>query len=405
MKHIQKRFMAYQPSPSLKLNDYVTRTIPKYMYETARKEYPPFKEWHDVQSFPMQQQQDLWLFREWLNTNIFMFVADKIERAKKEKRTAVSFGQYTREIPRDFDIGDYYFYSFGSSKVTSDIDVTIEGPAASFLIACIEDAWLEITGEPSRVWDVEYYGDFLMFETPEKSFLNSRRFEPFAARIMPYVGVSILRNGVSLNDPEIDTFVEKHPILNTAGWKEKATTLFQSVKSLSYDAMREKYYMALQRAESARDAKQNSETNRHIETFLALADANMYRSENYILPSTVIHVVRDIQAKSPAPESKQCELFSVKLASCALGRFTYLCSALEQLGYRLRFRDQPAKIAKYQERMDNALDKAGQEGGRQRKPRTLFRRTRYARGSSRMRPTRARRRRRSTRSRFAKRRA
>ena len=40
-----------------------------------------------MQAFPMQQQQDLWLFREWLNTNIFMFVADKIDRAKKEKRT------------------------------------------------------------------------------------------------------------------------------------------------------------------------------------------------------------------------------------------------------------------------------------------------------------------------------
>ena len=127
--------MAYQPSPSLKVTDIVTQTIPKQIYETARKEYPPFNDWHDIQAFPMEQQQDLWLFREWINTNIFMFVADKIKNAQKQGRTVVTTGSYTREIPREFDIGDYFFYSFGSSKVTSDIDVTIEGPHASFLIA------------------------------------------------------------------------------------------------------------------------------------------------------------------------------------------------------------------------------------------------------------------------------
>jgi hypothetical protein len=275
----------------------------------------------------------------------------------------VKIFQKSRNVPPGFNLGDYYFYSFGSSKVTSDIDVTIEGPSASFMIACLEDAWYALTGKSSRVWDVEYYGDFLMFhEQGGDMFLNSRQFEPYRERIMPYVGVSILRNGVDLNDPEIDEFIGKNPALNTPGWKQKAQELFQAVNNLDPQAMREQYYLALQKAEGFRDLPANSQIKRHVETFIALSHANMFRNENYILPSTVIHVVRDIQAKSPKPETKQCELYSVKLASCALGKFTYLASALEQLGYRLRFRGQPAKIQKYQERLDDALAKAGTQG-------------------------------------------
>lgn len=369
-KHMDGRFKAFVPSAKFPVEKRLYKDSLKETIQKAIGTYPAINDWHDVQAFPMDVQQDLWLLRDWLNENIFAHVVRTIQEAKAKNLDQVEQGGYARQFPSGFNIGDYVFFSFGSSKVTSDIDVTIEGPHASFLIACLEDAWLVLTGKGSRVWDVEYYGDFLMFhdvKTASDIFLNSRRFEPYKERIMPYVGVSILRNGVDLNSPEIDAFIAAHPTLASPGWKEKAKQLYESVKNLDYQSMRGQYYKALQRAESYRDSKMETENQRHFETFLALAHANMFRSENYILPSTVIHVVRDIQAKSPKPDTKSCEIYQVKLASCALGKFTYLASALEQLGYRLRFKGEPAKEQKYQERLDNALEKSGEQTGGRRK--------------------------------------
>jgi hypothetical protein len=95
----------------------------------------------------------------------------------------------------------------------------------------------------------------------------------------------------------------------------------------------------------------------------------------------VIHVVRDIQAKAPRPANrvKECPLFKSKIASCPLGKFTYLCSALEQIGYMKRFEGDQKKQVKYGTRLEDAIQRiySGQIGGswqRRRRGKSLRRR-------------------------------
>ncbi len=65
---------------------------------------------------------------------------------------------------------------------------------------------------------------------------------------------------------------------------------------------------------------------------ISLGEANLYREENYILPSTVIHVVRCEQAKE---SGDSCAPIILKSACCSLSPFVYILSAIEQLGYLL----------------------------------------------------------------------
>jgi hypothetical protein len=331
----------------------VTEHIPDAIKKSLEGKNP-FNEWHNVQSRSEKEQQDLWIFREWLQCEMGLYVASKTLGATGP----VQFGANPpRTPPTGFNITDYNVLSFGSQKVTSDIDITIEGAHSSFVVACLEDAWYELTGKTSRIWDIEYYGDFLMFH---KSFLNSRTFSKkieLSKKLLTYVGVGIRRNHVRLDDPAILDFINKHPELADNGWIQEANDMYADIENETEQQYREHYYKALDEAEDVRESGKATETV-HMDIFRALALANIYRYEGYILPSTVIHVVRDIQAHSEVPRSEKCQPFMAKLATCALGRFTYLCSALEQMGYMLRFRDMPAKVQKYSVRLDDALLKA-----------------------------------------------
>jgi hypothetical protein len=320
-------------------------------------------DWAKIKYYKEPQQWEFWVARELIFAKVLLYIL-----------RAVGAGTIKRPPPNGFNLDDYTLNMFGSSKPTSDIDVSVEGPRASYLIAILEDTWLELTGQATRRWDVEFYGDFLMLyeDTPKETFLNSRNFSGAAEKILPYVGASILRNTPSLNFPLLDNFIANSDvaILKTDNWKAAAETLMKEVNSLDYAAARETYYKYLGDAEDLKASPLKSgetDEQRHLAVFLSLAHANLFRAENYVLPSTVIHIVRDIQAKSPTPQDDQCLPYHVKLASCALGEFTYLCSALEQIGYMQRFAGDPAKVAKYKDRLDVAMDRyeaAKKKGGR-----------------------------------------
>lgn len=314
--------------------------------------HPNFDWGHDVKKMPLDVQKQFWSFRQWLFTQILILVAkseDLIESVK----------------------GDCVFMMFGSDKPTSDIDVSVDARQASEIIKFIETVWMGILDTEPQMWDVEFYGDFLMFldDTGNKAFLNSRGFKTTSEQeqILPFVGVSILRNAGNLEFKALNTFLEQYPELggSSAPWKEKAKEIFASYQAMSPDERRAEYYRLLGAAEHMRDDPNLVIGEKVLKVFLALCEANIYRNENYILPSTVIHVVRDIQAKSPRPTkyAMECPVFRARLASCALGRFTYLCSALEQLGYMERFAGDAAKQEKYGGRFEDALARI-QLGGR-----------------------------------------
>jgi hypothetical protein len=354
----KKRSIYSKSSPDLVTSDLasISRFIASLL-ETVPKDF----DWSAIKTFSEEEQRDLWTIRETLFSQILIYVfIQLIMRA------------YTRTTPLNFDANEYTFSLFGSEKTTSDIDVSVEGPDASFLISILEDAWVALTGGSCSRWDVEFYGDFLLFldENEEPSFLNSREFNDAASDILPFVGASILRNTGTLEFPRLNKFIAAHPEvseLQKPDWKTKAIALIKRAKTMSYDTQRETYYTYLRKAEeiNKRHISPNKQSN--LEMFLALSYANIFRSENYIIPSTVIHIVRDVQAKSPKPESSlspECKPYHVRLASCALGPFTYLCSAMEQIGYMERFSYDKAKLEKYKERFDMAMERYTTKGGK-----------------------------------------
>jgi hypothetical protein len=273
----------------------------------------------------------LWRLREWVFTQVLL------------------------SMPEDPSVT---LHMFGSTKPTSDIDITVEAKSASDFIRLVEKQWTLLTGTSTTQWAVEFYGDFLMFYDAqgEKTFINTRRFdEEHDKEVLVYVGLSILRNAGTFDFPELDEMLRRYPSLQKTSWRSDAQELYKEYKTLSDDQKREAYYKYLKEAESLRDTQSLPEEKTKA-IFLALCRANMYRNENYILPSTVIHVVRDLQAESPRPQKNKCSVFKVKLASCALGSFTYLCSALEQLGYMHKYENTPSKYKKYYVRFRDAMN-------------------------------------------------
>ena len=331
--------------------------------------------WHDIKKYSVEEQKEFWTLREWLFCQVLVLAYLNFQT-----------GQVSRQPPAGFTPESYSFALFGSVKPTSDIDVSVDGPVASYLISILEDLWLSATGAPCSRWDIEFYGDFSMVLDEKKNpvFLNSREFNLAADQILPYVGASILRNAETLEFPELDAFLAAHPevpALTKSPWKQEAYSMMKNIGSMSYDQQREQYYKYLGEAEKIRNSVPVLSQDIALKIFLAMCKANLFRSENYILPSTVIHIVRDIQAKAPQPNRNdpRCTLYHAKLSTCAVGRFAYLASAMEQLGYMKRFSYDNDKVKKYGDRLEAAMKKYNSIQGGRKKRQTRAKRLRRKR--------------------------
>ena len=326
--------------------------------------FPSDFTWDHIKGYTEEEQRIFWTLRRQLFYTILAHVHDQLTN-----------GTIHRRRPEGFAPEQYTLSMFGSEKPTSDIDVTVEGPHASFLIAALEDAWLALTSSPCSRWDVEYYGDFLLFldKTGQSSYLNSRGFDDSTEKILPFVGVSILKNTGSLDFDLLEDFLQRHTELLGGNWREQALTYYAALQKMDDDQRRETYYELLAKAENLRLQIEATKES-HLAVFLLLCEANIYRSENYMLPSTVIHVVRGLQAKEEKPlhPGQECNLYHARIATCTLNKKSYLFSALEQLGFMERFLYDEAKFKKYQHRYLNAMiefdkDKTMNGGARSRR--------------------------------------
>jgi len=310
--------------------------------------FPAEFSWEHIKDYSEEEQRRFWTLRRQLFYTILAHVHMELTR-----------GESHRLPPKGFAYEQYTLSMFGSEKPTSDIDVTVEGPHASFLIASLEDAWLVLTGSPCSRWDVEYYGDFLLFldETGQSSYINSRGFDDFTEKILPFVGVSILKNTDTFDFFLLEDFLQKHTELLGGNWREEAHVYYNALQDMNYDQRREKYYEVLAEAENLRLSQIKPTKESHLAVFLLLCEANIYRSENYMLPSTVIHVVRGLQAneKKTLHPGQECNLYHARIATCTLNKKSYLFSALEQLGFMERFLYDEAKFKKYQHRYLDAM--------------------------------------------------
>jgi hypothetical protein len=79
------------------------------------------------------------------------------------------------------------------------------------------------------------------------------------------------------------------------------------------------------------------EKEKRLNLMIAISTALVYRAESYVSPSTVMHVVRVMQGNET--ENTNCLNLPINKskAKCALGKFGYLMSCFEQIGYLYRF--------------------------------------------------------------------
>jgi len=321
-----------------------------------------------------EKQPLLWRFREY-SFALAMYTIGQLS-ASASADTPPHIGSHpVRTQPATFRIEDHSFTIVGSSELTSDIDITIQGPHSSYLISLIEDMFLTLTtdhGIPLRCWDVEFYGDFRLLHSV---FTNFRKWSPAQRLVLiRYALVSYFRSThqISPNRPPVIHpnvsalvyralhFVTRKNNPDTP-WMKRA---YQGVVQGAYDFWkqtapqgvldRELFYRELAKVESESAtirllplpdrpsvlASQNEGITPEFafSLFTAMATANIHRAESYVLPSTAVHVVEweqkkvQAQAQSPADPPLPTSWFTSN-ARVGIDPFGFLLSAIEQLGY------------------------------------------------------------------------
>ena len=264
-----------------------------------------------------------------------------------------------RTIPETLDITKNNFTVIGSQKLTSDIDVTIQGPHSAVVISVIEDIFQSLTydsGIPLRCMDVEFYGDFRILNN---LFVNVSRFSvKQREQMLQYAYISYFRS-LHITGPDYSVSPLARRIgelyLKRMGSKTTLNAIMDAAHkewiSTAPDGHlnRERFYDENTHAEVA--AKQlieqygsknavervanNVTDSAANDIFFSIARGNVHRAESYILPSTAVHVVEIEQVlgnKIAGDEVIPLSWFTEN-AQIGVDEFAYLASAIEQAGY------------------------------------------------------------------------
>ena len=170
-------------------------------------------------------------------------------------------------------------------------------------------------------------------------------------------------------------------MLNDVTWFNSAKTDVYEFLSMSYTEQRYAYYARVNVAEAMKFEKIKNLKSLSSDDICAImkliGDALTYRMESYTCSPTVVHVVRILQASEDQIEKyktlvpkEYCRGEIQHLDPfCSIGKYGYILSALEQMGYVYRFyltycqKDNShydsskcaRKKEKYMKRYDNAL--------------------------------------------------
>jgi hypothetical protein len=133
-------------------------------------------------------------------------------------------------------------------------------------------------------------------------------------------------------------------ILTNPEWLPDAKLLAIDYMTTPYNVSRDLYYSKVKLAEEmlAKDTfsfDRNTIIAKSVRVALMKQNAEslVFRAESYVSPSTVMHIVRGIQAGEKLDTS--CENLTVKKSKthCVLGTYGYMMSCMEQIGYLYRF--------------------------------------------------------------------
>ena len=267
------------------------------------------------------------------------------------------------------------------------------------VVKTFEDAFIELTGKYSLGYDIEPYADMMYLDDADGGifYCDSSTFTTDdLLEIMPAIGASIIRNVIQSqidSDSNNYTDVRRHKTqinkqlggtveniktrvnafefseiinyfnstdyfkpLNTNNefnnilkqitnkdWLIKSKQNVIEYMTVTYDESRTIYYKKVREVEVLLNS---IDLNREIvisnkiilELMKAIANALVFRAESYVSPSTVMHVVRVMQANELLSNNEKCNLKIKKSkAQCAIGKIGYAMSCLEQIGYLYRF--------------------------------------------------------------------
>jgi hypothetical protein len=278
----------------------------------------------------------LWSYREFI-VSITFETTFKIFSLNKGK--SIKIFKELRNI-----IGDNATISIlGSTTLLSDIDVTVQTSNSSLWIAVMEDLWEQTNWFNHSLWKVDLYGDFTMIG---EYYIDTRFFsKDIMIKLLELSVISYFRHD---NSNKFNNEILYKLINWCINYNGLLTTIDEIIKLAKNKvitlkkAPRELYYKKLSKSEELQKKIKSNLQSSKIDKFqinnllgqvmISLGEANLYREENYILPSTVIHVVRCEQAKE---NGDSCIPIILKSACCSLSSFVYILSGIEQLGYLL----------------------------------------------------------------------
>ena len=284
--------------------------------------------WEAIQRVP---SQSIWELREYIFASSMLFVGMHVK-------------DFSRTVPSDFAISKNTFTVIGSQKLSSDIDVTVQGPYTYILIMLIEDLFETFTKKykiPMNYMDIEFYGDFRILK---KLYINTHNFSEDALfKLLRYAYVSYFRSRHIYSIKDVSSLAIKIgeqylDLLNN-------TTPIHKVLQAAQDQWnktapggklnREIFYKLQQQVEE--DSSHLLKTKGKFkdlanEMFFLRADADIHRPESYVLPTTATHIVEIEQVKGDHAPKIDYKWFTEN-AKISLNKYAYIASAIEQLGY------------------------------------------------------------------------
>jgi hypothetical protein len=333
--------------------------------EFYEKMTPTPLDYHKVitSNIHVDEKNKLWVDRTNLLFRILLYVLEK-----------------KPEYENNYKIGIY-----GSSEPTSDIDVSVSFVGTGEnklheLIQDIEDAFVEILGVPCLSLDIEFYASIVMVKDcvnpKSEGYMDLSKISEAEFKQMR----ELAWKSILLNNRKRSKKLTENQIYNTfkKTFPKNMNTKIDDIPEIrdvfdvyTYDRKREKYYEKVKVACSLVSCRISDKEQSYVPLIIALANADIYREESYILLPTVLIIVHMKQKENgKTPGSQECQTSPNQFVECRMHRYGYILALMEQLGYMNRFYDNPKKYKKYLERAEYCLSKIKPKiGGKTRKKR------------------------------------
>jgi hypothetical protein len=313
----------------------------------------------------INKNEILWKYRDYAFASSILFAIQLLAF----NSPSYNISGKERVKPVDFDITKNTFTVIGSTAYTSDIDVAVQGPRAYFIIQILEDFYdmIQTNGIFIKCMDIEYYSDFRI---GKDGYIDTSLFSlEDKLKMLKYAYISYFR---SRGNNEVTDLAKN---LGSLFLKElKSAELIDEIIASAKDKWtteapngvldREKFYEYSKKVDeliyelpSALPPKLPSESkwkiasaafvktsftdivksvladrNKASAIYFGIADADIHRSESYILASTAAYIVVIEQIKkqvggdgnSPSIIDVQKSITPLTLIACGIENCGYM---------------------------------------------------------------------------------